>query len=119
MGYTLVFVILACFLALYFLIRERTEIIEWVSEQTSSCNDESRIAIRRRLVKKYLSESRKISINIYRALTGISPEQAEKELEQFANEGFLQKFGETGEVVYYDLNSQYNRQNIYDQINRE
>jgi Fic family protein len=118
MSFILPIIILLSFALIYFLIRERTEIVEWISEQISSRDDESRIAIRRRLVKNYLSESQKITVGIYRALTGISPEQAAKELERFVSEGFLQKFGEEGEIAYYDLESQYNRQNINDQVNR-
>jgi len=113
----LVFVIMACFLALYFLVREKTEIIEKIAEDP---NEEDRASqdIRKTLLKRYLRESKNITLRTYQQLTGVSLEKAVKELEQFAEEGFLRSFGVEGQTIYYDPQSPYHKDEINSQINR-
>ncbi len=117
MGYILVFVILACCLGLYFLVREKIEIIE---KEIEDPIEEARASqnIRRSLLRRYLSRSKNITLRTYQELTSVSLEKAASELEQFANEGFLYRFGEQGQIIYYDPRSSYHKEDINSQIER-
>ena len=118
MIYVLPFIILGFFAWLYLLVREKMEIFEQYLPVTDSRNIESRIALRKKLLKKYLERSQRVTCSVYRSLTGLSPEQAVNELERFSSEGFLHKLGQGGETAYYDFQSPYNRENIKEQINQ-
>lgn len=117
MAYLLVFVILAGFAALYFLVRERLEVIE---KEIIDPQKEQQIQfeIRKKLLKRYLAQSKNISLRSYQLLTGVSLEEAVRDLERFAEAGFLFRFGEQGQTIYYDPRSSYNQQEIKSQINR-
>ena len=119
MNYLIILIVLTCFIVLYFLIREKIVVTEQVFYRQFSPDSVSKIGIRKKLIKNYLKKSSKITANIYQSLTGVSLTEASQDLEKFVSEGFLRKFAEGGEIAFYDLESPYNRQYIYEQVNRQ
>lgn len=118
MAYLLIILIMLCFGALFYIVREKTEIFLNPKKLSSSRISCQKKEIRKELVKNYLSKSPNITLTIYRSLTGLSYEQAGKELEEFASQGYLYKTAFEGEPVFCSLESRYAVENIKDQINR-
>lgn len=118
MNIALMLIIVGCFGLLYFLVREKIEIITFGFNQNDKRGQQIKFGLHRNLLNRYLKSQSKINLKIYQSLTGLTLEQAVTELEAFASEGWLKKIGVAGEVVYADFRQNAYQQNIKDTINR-
>lgn len=118
MLYGLLILLIVGLVAVFFITRERIE-IQYTNSNVQKRDTFDKIKLRQKLLLKYLQKAPKVTLKIYQSLTNVSLEQAAKDLSQFTSEGVLQEVGEEGGPAYYDLRSNYNKQEIKQIINRK